>query len=514
MPKTRRRRSGSKKIFGKYLFLITSISLITILILCTSSVFLALANWNKEQLQSLQQCSDILAANSERMLSSYYEKKEDRPEPGKDSGPPMEESAETFSLPAMICNDMRIMSESVSADIFITDPEGNLLVCKEMVDDRFNIDSDLRCELHSGIKIDEKSVAKAVNGELHEFSALNGSLPGERAVAGTPINSSGQTVAVIFATKPITESLQTYVLKILQIFLIASAFAIVIAFIVSYILSYKMTKPLRSMSEATRHYAEGDFSYKVRVRESSELYELAEAFNKMALSLSSLESSRRSFVANISHELKTPMTSIGGFIDGMLDGTIAPEEYSRYLTVVSDEVKRLSRLVTGMLNMSKLEAGQMPLNRTQFDFGNDIFKTLLTFEQKIDEKKIEIRGLESVSGVKIFADEDMILQIVFNLVDNAVKFTPEHGYIAFRCFRDAEKTYFSIRNSGKGIEKEEIAKIFERFYKVDKSRSYDVKGAGLGLFLVKSMIELHGGEIKASSVPDDYTEFSFFIPNI
>lgn len=505
----KRRKSGSRKLFRKYLLLITSVILLTTVVMCTASVFLALANWEREQVQSLQRCCSILAANSERLLSSYYEKRGEETEERSPDG----YNGETFSLPAMICNDMRIMSESSDSDIFITDPDGNLLVCKEMVDDRFNVNNDKVCEIHGGMKIDSETMQKAKNGRLQEFSALGGALSNDRAITAAPIKTESGTVAVIFATRPITESLQNYVLKILQIFLIAAGFAVLTAFLIAYLLSYKMTKPLRNMSEATRRYAEGDFSYKVRVKESSELYELAEAFNSMAASLSSLESSRRSFVANISHELKTPMTSIGGFIDGMLDGTISPDEYRHYLTIVSDEVKRLSRLVTGMLNMSKLEAGQMPLNVKTFDLGNDLFRTLLTFEQKITDKNIEILGLETASGVKIDADEDMILQIIYNLTDNAVKFTPKNGYISFRCFRDSEKTYLSIRNSGEGIEKEEAEKIFERFYKIDKSRSYDTRGAGLGLYLVKSMIELHGGEIKVSSVPGEYTEFAFFIPN-
>ena len=266
------------------------------------------------------------------------------------------------------------------------------------------------------------------------------------------------------------------------------------------------------MSYASKRYADGDFSYKVSVKGDDEMAELAMAFNKMASSLAVLESSRRSFVANVSHELKTPMTTIGGFIDGILDGTIDKSQEEHYLQIVSDEVKRLSRLVTGMLNMSKLEAGEMKINAKEFDISQSIFRTLLNFEKKINSKSIEILGLDTMQSVMVKADEDMLMQVIYNLIDNATKFTPNGGYISFKSFSDGEKAYVSVRNSGNGISAEELDKIFERFYKIDKSRSYDVKGAGLGLYIVKSIINLHSGEIKATSDHESYTDFSFWIP--
>ena len=199
-------------------------------------------------------------------------------------------------------------------------------------------------------------------------------------------------------------------------------------------------------------------------------------------------------------------------LDGILDGTIEPEKEAQYLKIVSDEVKRLSRLVTGMLNMSKIEAGELDLKPTNFDISEMIFHTLLSFEQMIDNKHIEIRGLDSFKSNMITADKDMINQVVYNLVDNAVKFTPDGGYIDVSSKSDAEKVIIKIRNSGRGIPSDEIDKIFERFYKIDKSRSYDIKGAGMGLYIVKTIIELHGGQIAARSEEGLYTEFIFQLP--
>lgn len=494
-------QNKTKKIFNKYLIVITSIILMSVIILCSSYLFIATKNWNNEQKNTLHHNTEIIAENSQLLLESFYER-----------FPSMQDSIEAITPLSMICNTMKIMSDAIDADIFITNMEGKVIVCKEMIDEKFYVSGDFDCIIHDRIDIDNSIIEEAAKGNYETVSTLQGTFIRNQITTASPIVVNGKTVAIVFATEPITESWNMYARKILQIFFIAALLALVVSFLTVYYLSYRLTRPLREMSEATKRYAQGDFSYKVKVRGKDELAELAKAFNSMAMSLSTLEGSRRSFVANVSHELKTPMTSIGGFIDGMLDGTIPPENQKQYLQVVSDEVKRLSRLVTGMLNMSKLEAGEMPINITEFDISADIFKTLLSFEKKINDKNIEILGLDTMESVNVRADRDMLMQVIYNLIDNAVKFTPERGYIFIKDYRDSEKIFVSIRNSGDGIEREELPKVFERFYKIDKSRSYDVKGAGLGLYLVKSIIELHGGEIRVDSTVGEYTEFAFWIP--
>lgn len=502
--KSKSKNKKQKKIFKKYLFVITSIILMSVIILCTSYLFIATKNWNTEQKKTLQHNTEIIAQNSQLLLESFYERY-----------PSLQENMNEDITPlSMICNNMKIMSDAIDADIFITNMDGEVIVCKEMIDEKFYVNGDFDCIIHSRYDIDNSIIAEAAKGNYETVSTLQGTFISNQITTASPIVVNGKTVAIVFATEPITESWNMYARKILQIFFIAALLALVVSFITVYYLSYRLTRPLREMSEATKRYAEGDFSYKVKVHGRDEVAELANAFNTMAMSLSTLESTRRSFVANVSHELKTPMTSIGGFIDGMLDGTIPPDDHKHYLQIVSDEVKRLSRLVTGMLNMSKLEAGEMPINIKEFDISADIFKTLLSFEKKINDKSIEILGLDSMESVSVKADEDMLLQVIYNLIDNAVKFTPEGGYIFIKDYRDSEKIFVSIRNSGSGIERDELSKVFERFYKIDKSRSYDVKGAGLGLYLVKSIIELHGGEIRVDSKVGEYTEFAFWIPNI
>ena len=165
-----------------------------------------------------------------------------------------------------------------------------------------------------------------------------------------------------------------------------------------------------------------------------------------------------------------------------------------------------------MLNLSRIESGEVRLNPSEFDISEMIVTTLISFEQMIDKKGIEVRGLDNFTQINVRADRDMIYQVIYNLVDNAVKYTPEGGFIEVEALKSGGRTTVRVTNSGHGIESEETEKIFERFYKVDKSRSYDAKSAGMGLYLVKMLVELHNGKIKAQSVIDDRTDFIFWLP--
>ncbi len=206
------------------------------------------------------------------------------------------------------------------------------------------------------------------------------------------------------------------------------------------------------------------------------------------------------------------MSTNGGFIDGILDGTIPKEKPDYYLEIVSGEIKRLTRLVVTMLNMSKIESGSFEMKPQKYDISDQIIHILLTFEQKIEEKHIEIEGLENLNPTFITADRDMIYQVIYNIFDNAVKFTNEGGYINVSMNEDDKNVEVHIKNSGIGIQKEELSKVFQRFYKVDKSRGLDAKGAGLGLYIVKMMVEMHSGTIYAQSEDENSAEFVFKLP--
>lgn len=488
------KKRKSSKLFRRYLLNIFSIIIISLSLMSILFLGIATSRWKDEQSQTLKSNTDVVAENVQNLMHSYHY------------------DALSSTVPVYILsNTLNTMCKANNCDIFICGMDGDVILCREMINTQnWKVN---KCNKHSVYKIPADIINKASKDNYSDITLLGNTFSINQLVVATPIRSGNNVIGIVFASKAVVATISAYISSITKVVLFSAITALLASAIIAYGMVYRVTKPLRQMSYATKRYSEGDFSFKVTVDGDDELADLAKAFNKMASSLSVLESSRRSFVANVSHELKTPMTTIGGFIDGILDGTIPPEKESYYLGIVSDEVKRLARLVTGMLNMSKLEANEMQINATDFDISQCLIKTLLNFETKVTAKSIEILGLDTIDSVFVNADEDMIMQVIYNLIDNAIKFTPDKGFIAFKVFTDGSKTYVSIKNSGEGISKEELDKVFERFYKIDKSRSFDVRGAGLGLYIVQSIIHLHSGEIKATSEEGAFTDFTFWIPN-
>lgn len=413
----------------------------------------------------------------------------------------------------MLYKTIDIMSNCTNSDVFICNKTGSVIACKDIMSKSFELSDDVRCPYHSNITISEDYINKAKLGGFTEFSKLGDIYSKTHAVAIEPIINNGQFYGFVVATSPVMGEMATYLVETFTMFLIAAAVTLALATIILYFLTDKMTKPIRQLAVATRCYASGDFSIRVpETKGNDEVSELITEFNAMAVSLSELENSRRSFVANVSHEFKTPMTTIGGFIDGILDGTIPPEKQNYYLGIVLSEVKRLSRMVNMMLNISKIETGNVDLKIEQFDISKKLVTTFLGFEQLITKKNIDVSGFEDLPCVHVHGDSAMIDQAVYNLVDNAVKFTNDGGKIMINLTSDDKNAYFSVTNTGKGIPTEDLGKIFERFYKVDKSRSTDVKSTGLGLYLIKNIVELHGGTITAESELNNFTRFTVRLP--
>ncbi len=257
--------------------------------------------------------------------------------------------------------------------------------------------------------------------------------------------------------------------------------------------------PMRQMAVAAERFSHGDFSTRVTVHGHDEVARLAESFNAMAEDLDRLEQTRRGFVANVSHELRSPLTSMQGFIGGMLDGTIPQEEQDKYLKIVWDETKRLNKLITTLLDLSHIESGKTPLNRTRFDINEMICRVLARQEPRIDEKKTNVAIDFQNEMCFVIADADRIEQVLVNLIDNAIKYGKEQdGMLGVRTREEGTQVRVTILNDGQGIPAEDLPLIFERFYKVDKAHTTG-KGTGLGLAIVKSIIDQHGKKIQAFS---------------
>ncbi len=297
---------------------------------------------------------------------------------------------------------------------------------------------------------------------------------------------------------------------ILLTFLFCGLAVLIISFVVLYFITYQITKPLYEMARAARSYAKGDFSQRITVPPDGELGTLASTFNQMADGLNKLETMRRGFIADVSHELRTPMTTIGGFVDGIIDGTIPEESREKYLLLVSAEVRRLSRMVNNLLDVARIQSGEITYQMVPFDFSEVAHRVILTMEDRLNESKIELKLAMPDESIYAYGDHDAIYRVVYNLLDNAVKFTPIGGQIHISLIRQPEeKLCFSVRNTGQGIPEEEAGKIFERFYKTDKSRGISKKGVGLGLYMVKNIIDAHGENIVLTSKEGSFAEFSF-----
>lgn len=477
-------------IFAKYFLLFAAIFLVTLTVLGTALTLMVNAYSQNERTnllkENVQSVSGTISSSliMQDINSRYSVEKE------------------------LMCESLYIISNSIDADVFVCDVEGNIILCKERAYSAPYFGEFTTCALH-----DSYSISSALLQRVYETGTVTGRITvrGQtNYIVGTTIVSDGDVIGYTFAQTQ--TGVQSLALAVIRIFLLSALACLMLAFICIWHLTKKMVTPLQQMSAAAKQFAIGDFSYRVKVRGCDELADLGIAFNDMADALDKTESSRASFVANVSHELKTPMTSIAGFIDGILDGTIPKEKQNYYLGLVSTEVRRLSRLVVAMLNMSKIESGEFQMKPNNYDISDQIIRILLTFEQKIEKKNIEIIGLEDLQPQYIVADPDMIYQVIYNLFDNAVKFTNEDGFIKVTLEDLGSQIRVSIKNSGAGIKAEELSRVFERFYKVDKSRSLDAKGAGLGLYIVKMMVEMHSGRIYAKSEDENTAEFVFTLP--
>ncbi len=294
-----------------------------------------------------------------------------------------------------------------------------------------------------------------------------------------------------------------------KVAVVAALWVMLAALVAVYFITDKIVSPLKEMSHAAKEFSTGKFDTRVKVHGNDEVAELALAFNNMATALEKNEETRRSFLANVSHDLRTPMTAISGFVECMLNGAVPPEKYNYYLEIISSEVKRLSRLVSSLLDISRLQAGDRKMVKSPFDICEMARQIIISFEQKLDAKKLDVSFECDDDNMFALADRDAIYQVLYNLCDNAVKFSREGGKYRIKITKKNRKILVSVYNEGMGIPAEELPSVFDRFYKSDKSRGLDKSGVGLGLYIVKTIVDSHGEEIWVQSTYGEYCEFVF-----
>lgn len=403
---------------------------------------------------------------------------------------------------------LSVSAQVSGADTVICDKDGTLLLCS---------DSPMGCS-HQGLQLGGEYLNRVFStGYMETTELLLGLYEEPRYVVSVPIlDSSAVPVGIVLVSTPTTDTLAALT-SLSNIYLLSSIAVVLVAIGIMIWVARNHSKPLSQMRKAAVAFGHGNLDARVAVKPTypEEIQELALAFNNMAASLQKSEYQRQEFVANVSHELKTPMTTIAGFADGILDGTIPPEKQDHYLQMISDETKRLNRLVRSMLDTARLQENQSipDEQKSRFDVTETAGQVLLSFEQKITSKNLDVQVDMPDYPVYTRAQEDQITQVLYNLVDNAVKFCPETGLLGLRLRTGGNKIYVSVVNSGKTIPSEELPLVFDRFHKLDKSRSENRDSWGLGLYIVKTIICAHGENISVVS-RGGQTEFTFTLPMV
>ena len=402
--------------------------------------------------------------------------------------------------------NLDIVSHVSGADILICDVTGRVILCS---------DSITGCD-HHHLRVDRVYMDRVIENNGESAIGLIPDLYEEtRYVVATPITDfvTNQNLGIVIASTP-TDSTGTIMTRISNIFMAVSLLVVLISVIAMVILVRRQSDPLQQMAQVARSFGHGNLDARVKLADdySEEVEELALAFNNMAQELQKSEYQRREFVANVSHELKTPMTTISGYIDGILDGTIPENRHRHYLQVVSDETKRLSRLVRSMLDISRMQDGSVPEEKkVRFDLEETLGQVLITFEKKITDKDLDVDVDMPAYPVFTHACEDYVTQVIYNLIDNAVKFCPEGGTLSLKIQQGGGKVYVTVANEGEVIPTEELPLVFDRFHKIDKSRMQNRDGWGLGLYIVKTLVSSHGENISVTS-RDGRTAFTFTMP--
>lgn len=408
----------------------------------------------------------------------------------------------------MLQGFLQSIANEFDAVIQIYDGEGNYLCGTDAALIGLGVSQEEDIRLDAGLL--KKLLENTQNGSVYikadYFSSRYSSRYSTVAVAAdVPFSNSEKRIAILHSDESV---IYDSYYKILSGIWVPLAAVLIFSIILIIMTNYRMVIPLTQMNAAAKAIANGNFSKRIYVNTRDEVGQLAKSFNKMAEELSSTDTMRKDFVANVSHELRSPLTSITGFVQGMLDGTIPESEYRKYLEIVLAESQRLSRLTKEMLDLTRIESGNMPLNKTVFDINELIRRVIITKENALENKQLDLEIDFKEEKINVYADQGGIEQVLVNLLDNAIKFTPEGGCISLASYIKEGKAVVAIRDTGTGIKADILPHIWERFYTENKSRTGS-KGVGLGLSIVKRIMVQHGQDITAQSEEGRGSVFTF-----
>ena len=405
---------------------------------------------------------------------------------------------------------MNSTAVSVGTYLYLFNTDGQCILCSantgQQADDLTLSVEMLHAMEEKGTYMTDRSSGK-FNRSIAEPMLCNGS--------AFTIQQDGEEQTYYLFANTYTHALNSYVTDFILVTVLISLVVLALAIIMILHIIHQKLDQRQQIIDVLRLNARGDYSQKIQPEKwaGSEMEDMVTVLDSLARQAERAESYSKQFVSNVSHELRTPMTIISGFVEGILDGTVPRNKRMEYLSIVSQEMQRLKMLVTSMLNLTKFDAGTIQINYQMFTMNDTAFRTVLMFENRLEKRHISVEGLDA-PPLRVYADPDLMGQVVYNLVENAVKFVNEGGTISFRFESSDHDWIFAVRNTGNGISKEELPKIFERFYKSDASRSQDKTGLGLGLDITKQIIHLHHAQISVRSEEHVYTEFEVRLPQI
>lgn len=322
------------------------------------------------------------------------------------------------------------------------------------------------------------------------------------------VNTDGEIIGAMFFHTDMSRT-NSSIRQVYFNVLISACIAVVLAILVVTYITSRMTKPIIEMNNTIKRFSKGDYDARVEVTSRDEVGQLGQSFNDMATEINELEQSRRSFVANVSHELRSPLAGIMGFLEAMQDGTISGEDQPKYLEIVVNECKRMTGMVNGLLDLARIESGQYEFKLEPFDINELIIRTVLTFEARINTKHINIVTDMGDEHTTVEADKLQIAQVIRNLVDNAIKYSPDGGSITLRIVQDNDIARISVSDEGEGISANDLPYVFDRFYKAEKAHTPSGSSSGLGLSIVKRIIEEHAQTIEVDSKQGEGATFMF-----
>lgn len=378
----------------------------------------------------------------------------------------------------------------------------------------FSSDARLRQELAAyqhlaGDELDTQDQQALARGEAVVKVGRVDFYPGKTISVAVPFRAGGQVAGAVSLHAPFY-NLQSTLSEVKRIIWLAAAVAVTLAIILTYWNSWRIAAPLSRVSLAAMELAHGNFRERLRELPPDEVGRLAAAFNCMADELERQETARRELVANVAHELRSPLTSIKGFAQAMLDGTVEEHSFARYLGIIQEEAGRLARLTSDLLDLAQYDAGKLEINKQPVDLVEAVKRTLARMTPQLEAKDLRLHLRESTGRLVVLADPDRLEQVVGNLLDNAIRYSPPGREIRVAVLSADDTATVAVSDQGPGIPAPELPRIWDRFYKVDKSRAEG--GTGLGLALVRSLVEANGGEVRVSSTPGQGSTFSFSLP--